>query len=166
MIPIAVAAAAGLFYGWPVGVVVAGVFTAGMVLWHRRSPETFERWITSRARSRFLTWFRYRRRWARLMTACNLTITRNDATLVPRLASVAIGDTIDRVQVRMLEGHCPDDFQNRTQHLAHAFGTQECRATIVGPGVVELAFRHADSLAETIALPHIDGGLRWGKEAA
>jgi hypothetical protein len=125
----------------------------------------FERWITRRARARFLTWFRYRRRWAKLLQACNLTIDRDDATFVPRLVGVQVGDATDRLQVRMLAGQCPDDYENRTAHLAHAFGALECRATIIGPGVVELAFRHADSLAETIELPRIDGG-RWTKDAA
>jgi hypothetical protein len=31
--------------------------------------------------------------------------------------------------------------------------------------LVELVFRHADSLAETVELPRIDGG-RWTKDAA
>jgi hypothetical protein len=164
-IPLGLAVAAGLFLGWVWGVVVVGVSIAGMVLWRRRSRQTFEQWITSRARTRFLAWFRYRRRWAKLLQACNLTIDRDDATFVPRLVGVQVGDAMDRLQVRMLAGQCPDDYENRTAHLAHAFGALECRATIIGPAMVELAFRHADSLAETIELPRIDGG-RWTKDAA
>jgi hypothetical protein len=164
-VPLGLAVAAWVLVGWPLGVVVVGVFIAGMVLWRRRSRQTFEQWITSRARTRFLAWFRYRRRWARLMDACHLSIIRDDNTLVPRLVSVAIGDTVDRLRVRMLEGHCPDDWENRVEHLAHGFGALECRISIVSPALVELVFRHADSLAETIALPRIDGG-RWTKDAA
>ncbi|MFX0579462.1 hypothetical protein [Nocardia nepalensis] len=163
-IPLAVAVAVGVLVGWPVGVVVVGVSAAGIMLWRRSRPEMFERWVTRRARTRFLAWFRYRRRWVRLTKACHLDITREDWTLVPRLISVEIGDTVDRLRVRMLEGHCPADFENRAIHLAHAFGALECRVSIVGPALVELVFRRADSLAETIALPGRDAG--WGKGVA
>lgn len=164
-IPIGLTVAAGLFLGWLWAIVVVAVFGAGMVLWRAKHPETFERWITSRARTRFLTWFRYRRRWSLLLEACSLTITRDDKTLVPRLLSVRIGTSVDVVRVRMLNGHCPADWTNRVEHLAHAFGALECRATIAAPAVVELAFRLDDSLAHPIDLPRIDGG-RWMKDAA
>ncbi|WP_433681200.1 hypothetical protein [Nocardia sp. CA-119907] len=154
-LPLGLAVAAGRFMGWPVGVVVVVVSIAGMVLWRAKHPETFERWVSRRARHRFLTWFRYRRRWTRLMTACHLSIDRSEHTLVPALRSVEIGESVDRLRVRMLEGHCP----------AHAFGALECRATITGPGTVELVMRQSDSLAKAIDLPRIDGG-RWGKDAA
>ncbi|WP_433680671.1 hypothetical protein [Nocardia sp. CA-119907] len=164
-IPLAVAVTVGVLMGWPVGVVVVGVSAAGIMLWRRSRPEMFERWVTRRARTRFLAWFRYRRRWVRLAKACHLDITREDWTLVPKLLSVEVGQSTDRLRVRMLEGHCPADFENRVEHLAHAFGAQECRANVTGPGTVELLMRHGDSLAEPIALPPINGD-RWRKDAA
>lgn len=156
-LPLAGALAVGVLVGWVPGVVVVGVFAAGMVLWRVRSPQTFERWITGRARSRFLTWWRYRRNWVRRMTACGLSMTRGDSVLIPRLQSVQIGASVDRLRVRMLEGQCPDDYENRVSHLAHTFGARECRAVIVGPGLFELVMRHRDSLAEVITLPGIAG---------
>jgi hypothetical protein len=159
-IPLVLACAAGLFWGPVAGVVVVGVSAAGIMLWRLRRPEMFERWVTRRARVRFLTWFRYRRRWAKLMTACHLSIDRNDRTFIPRLLSADIGIATDRVRVRMLDGHCPADFENRVSHLAHAFGALDCRATIIGPGTVELAFRRSDSLAATVILPRVD---HWTK---
>jgi hypothetical protein len=164
-IPVGVAVAVWVLVGWVWGVVVVGVSIAGIMLWRAKRPEMFERWITRRARARLLSWFRYRRRWAKLLQACNLTVDGDDATFVPRLVGVQVGDATDRLQVRMLAGQCPDDYENRTAHLAHAFGALECRATIIGPAMVELVFRHADSLAETIELPRIDGD-RWSKDAA
>ncbi|MEV0340567.1 hypothetical protein AB0H49_16185 [Nocardia sp. NPDC050713] len=165
-VPLALAVTAGIVAGPMAAAVVVGVSAAGMVLWRRRSPETFERWVSRRARHRFLTWLRYRRRWTRLMTACHLSVTTDDRTAALRLLGVQIGDSVDRVRVRMLPGHCPADWENRTDHLAHAFGAQECRATIAGPALVELAFRHGDSLADPIELPHIEGGLSWNMDAA
>ncbi|MEV2226228.1 hypothetical protein AB0E01_41185 [Nocardia vinacea] len=166
-IPFAAAVTIGAFLGPVAGAVVVGVFGAGMVLWRLRSPQTFERWITSRARTRFLAWFRYRRRWMRLMTACGLQAIYGDHTATPRLIGVRVGAFTDRVTLRMLPGQCPDDYSSRTAHLAHAFGVLECRATIVGPSRVELAFRHRDSLAETITLPPTQVEWLWDqKEAA
>ncbi|MFD8246940.1 hypothetical protein [Nocardia sp. NPDC059691] len=159
-VPIVLAVVAGAFYGPAAALVVVGVSAAGLTLWRLRRPETFDRWVTRRARTRFLTWHRYQRRWAKLMTACHLSIDRGDRMFIPRLLGVEIGPVTDRVRVRMLDGHCPADFENRVSHLAHAFGALDCRATITGPGTVELAFRRADSLAETVILPRVD---HWTK---
>ncbi|WP_330233966.1 hypothetical protein OHA40_16830 [Nocardia sp. NBC_00508] len=162
-VPLALVVTAWVVLGWPVGLAAAGVSVAGIMLWQRQRPEMFERWVNRRARTRFLTWYRYRRRWAKLMAACHLTIDRDDRRFIPRLLDVEIGSAVDRVRVRMLEGHCPADFENRAEHLAHAFGAMECRATITGPGTVELAFRQSDALADTIVLPRVD---HWTKPKA
>ncbi|BCK53995.1 hypothetical protein [Nocardia wallacei] len=164
-LPLAVAVAAGLLLGWGVGVVVVGVFAAGIMLGRRRRPEMFERWVTSRARTRFRAWRRYRWRWAARLHACHLTIRDDEAVRVPRLIGVQIGATVDRLRVRMLEGQCPEDYENRVERIAHTFGAQECRATVAGPGVMELVLRQSDSLAETITLPTIDGPGRTGEAA-
>ncbi|MEV6274457.1 hypothetical protein [Nocardia sp. NPDC051832] len=164
-LPVAGAVAAGWFHGEVWVFVVVGVSIAGMVLWRLWSPQTFERWLTGRIRFRALRWWRYTRRWDTLLTACNLTMPgSNDTILVPRIKDTQIGETIDRLAVKMLDGQCPDDYDNRLTKLAHAFGALECRSSIVGPGVMELAFRHGDSLAVPVAVPpHL--GLR-GKDAA
>ncbi|RBO97074.1 hypothetical protein [Nocardia puris] len=162
-LPLGIAVAAGTLLAWWAGVGVAGCSAAGIMLWRRRRPEMFERWVTSRARHRALAWWRYRRRWTRLLSACHLTISGQDRVLVPRLLSVELGTGSDRVRVRMLPGQCPADWENRTDHLAHAFGAAACRATITGPALVELAFRHGDSLVTPVPLRHIAGGLSWEK---
>ncbi|WP_280391751.1 hypothetical protein [Nocardia brasiliensis] len=159
-LPIAAAVAAGLFLGWIAGVVIAVMWLAGMVAWRLRSPRTFERAITSRARTRFLIWWRYRSRWTPLLGACKLTTITNSSTFVPRLLGVQIGAAVDLVRVRMLHGQSPADWESRTDRLAHAFGAQDCRAVITGPGVIELRFRHRDSLASPFELPLTDTGFR------
>ncbi|MFC3966188.1 hypothetical protein [Nocardia jiangsuensis] len=151
--PLAFAVTAGVVFGWSVGVGLGLVALAGIMLWRHRRPEMFERWVTARARTRFLTWWRYTRRWARLLTACNLTIREGDRTFCPRLLSVAVVASSDVVRLRMLAGQSPADFENRAEHLAHAFGADAARVTITGPATVELAFRYGDSLAEVITLP-------------
>ncbi|MEU2104302.1 hypothetical protein [Nocardia sp. NPDC019255] len=164
-VPLVLTCVAGAFLGPVAALVVAGLSAAGIILWRLQRPEMFERWVTARARTRLLTWFRYRRRWARLMTACHLSIDRGDRTFIPRLLGVQIGPATDRVRVRMLDGHCPADFENRVSHLAHAFGALDCRATITGPGTVELAFRRSDALAATVILPRVDHWTKGGQAA-
>ncbi|CAM4497753.1 hypothetical protein NONI108955_36175 [Nocardia ninae] len=163
-IPVVGALAAGLFIGWPWAVVVVGVSIAGMVLWRAKHPETFERWLTGRARARFLRWWRYRLRWDKRLESCKLTVRVDGSTFVPRLLMAEIGDCMDWVRVKMLPGQCPADYENRVERLAHTFEAPECRANIVGPGVVELVFRYTDSLADPVDLPRIDS--RFRKDAA
>lgn len=151
-LPAGLSIAAGWFYGWPVGVGLAGVAVAGMVLWRLRSPQTFERWCSGRIRSRFLAWSRYRRRWASVMDACSLTKSAGGNIQTPRLASVQIGESLDTVRAKMLPGHSPDDWCNRADHLAHAFGTRHAKVTIAGPSLVEITFRRLDSLADPIVV--------------
>ncbi|MGW5440848.1 hypothetical protein [Nocardia asteroides] len=152
-VPVVGIAAAGVWLGWPAGIGVAGGSVAGMVLWRRWSPQTFERWFTGRIRTRFLTWHRYRRRWATLLTACDLATRDGDRVMVPRLVSVQIGKSTDIVRTRMLPGHSPDSWTNRTDHLAHGFGAQQARIRFAGPGLVEIAFRRSDALADPVVVP-------------
>ncbi|WP_280331049.1 hypothetical protein [Nocardia wallacei] len=165
-LPLVLAAATGVVANWTVGAMVAGTAIAGVMLGRWKRPEMFERWVTRRARVRFLAWWRYRRLWAKRLHACHLAVRDDESVRIPRLVGVEIGDSVDRLRVKMLAGQCPDDYENRGDRIAHAFGAQDCRATVVGPGVMELALRQGDSLAETIALPRIDGPGRTGKEAA
>ncbi|WP_280255195.1 hypothetical protein [Nocardia wallacei] len=165
-LPLAFAVAVGVVWGWGVGAVAVGVFAAGIMLWRRRRPEMFERWVTSRARARFLAWWRYRRLWTKRLHACHLTVRDDEAVWVPRLVGVEIGESLDRLRVRMLPGQCPDDYNNRVERIAHTFGAHACRATVAGPSVMELVLRQSDSLTETITLPEIDGPGRTGREAA
>ncbi|MEU4418494.1 hypothetical protein [Nocardia salmonicida] len=152
-VPAGLSLAAGWWFGWPFGVGVAGVAVAGMVLWRVSSPQTFERWLTGRIRSRWLTWFRYSRRWATVMAACQLTKTdSNDRVVTPRLVDVRIGESLDTVKAKMLPGHSPSDWENRVEHLAHGFGTRHAQVAIVGPSLVEITFRRSDSLAEPIVV--------------
>ncbi|MFF0608413.1 hypothetical protein ACFYUD_07070 [Nocardia tengchongensis] len=159
--PIALAVAAAILLGWPAGCAVAVAGIALLVAWKLLWPNSFKRFVTTRARTRFLRWFRYRRRWARLMIACKLAEGDAGALYLPRVRRIDIGEHIDRVQVRMLPGQSPEDYHLRAVRLAHAFGALECRPIDVGPAVVELVFRHRDSLAAPIPLPIDRTALGW-----
>ncbi|MBF6212241.1 hypothetical protein IU433_17505 [Nocardia puris] len=155
-IPIAATVAAVLTLGWPAGLLTAALGLAAHGTWIALSPDSFRRFVTVRARVRFLRWYRYRRRWTRLMTACKLTDHHPDTgtPCAPRLRTVVIGEHIDRVRVAMLPGQSPEDYHLRTERLAHAFGAHDCRALDAGPAAVELVFRHGDPLAEPVTAKH------------
>ncbi|MET8653832.1 hypothetical protein [Nocardia aurea] len=158
-LPVLLAVAVGSRVHPLAGLGVVAVQVAGLIIWRVKHPDSFHRWITCRARARFLTWFRYRRRWIPLLTACGLVVTDGDRVRVPRLLKVWIGDSDDLVQVRMVPGHRPDDYSDRADQLAHAFGARECRVRVLGPGLVELNFHYLDALADPVNLPQvIDGG--------
>lgn len=163
MFSLPAAAVAGLFWFYgPVPAIGAGLASVALLaLWRLRFPASFSRWTIRRARSRALSWFRYRRHWAKRVHDCKLTVRDGQKVKVPRLLNVEIGEATDRIRVAMLPGQCPDDWINRTAHLTHAFGAQECRATIIGPARVELVLRRRDSLAAPIPITfaHMPGGL-------
>ncbi|WP_019930586.1 hypothetical protein [Nocardia sp. BMG111209] len=154
-LPLAVVAAAGVLWGWPAAAVAFGVSAAGLMLWRWKRPEMFERWVTGRARSRFLVWWRYRYRWNTHLYACGLAIENAGIARVPVLQQVIIGTAADVLRVRMLPGQCPADYENRVEHLAHAFGATECRATITGPALVQLELRRGDTLATPTRIPPV-----------
>ncbi|WP_278260603.1 hypothetical protein [Nocardia sp. AG03] len=151
-VPFLASGAAGWVYGWPVGLLVAGVSTAGMVLWRVSSPQTFERWFTGRVRSRWLSWFRYRRRWAKVMNACGLTLLDGERVLVPRLVSVHIGQTLDTLRVRMLIGHSPDLWEKQVVRLAHAFDCTHATARLIGAGLFAITFHRTDFADEPVVV--------------
>jgi hypothetical protein len=159
-VPLGLAFTVGALFGWLSGLSVGIAFVGLLLLWRRARPDLFARWITDRARTRFLTWWRYRRNWARLMKACHLVVATQTRTVTPKLADVEIGKGTDRVRLRMLEGQCPADYENRADTIAHAFKADQCHASIVGPATVELRFRFGDALADTVLVPRVD---HWTK---
>ncbi|WP_216905904.1 hypothetical protein [Nocardia noduli] len=163
-IPFGAAVAVWLVFGWLAGVVVVVVGLALLTGWRLASPATFGRWVTDRVRQRFVAWLRYRRRWVAMSAACGLQVTYGQNIATPRLVSIRVGEFTDRVTLRMLPGQCPADYTARTTHLAHAFGVLECRAVVVGPSTVELAFRHHDSLATAVAVPSTRVEWLWDRK--
>ncbi len=90
------------------------------------------------------------------MKACGLTVRCGEELLVPRLLSVRVGESVDRLRVRMLEGQCPNDYENRVDHIAHTFGVLEARATLIAGGTYGIALRHTDSFDEPMTLSRND----------
>ena len=99
-------------------------------------------------------WWRYERRWEAAMVLCDLGDRFGAASVLPRLRRFKVGRHRDRLNVRMLKGQTPDDYDRAAEALAHSFGAPTCRVRADRPGRVWLEFAHTDALARPIsALP-------------
>ncbi|WP_433592544.1 hypothetical protein [Nocardia sp. CA-145437] len=143
-VPLVTSLAVGWRLGWPAGAAWAGVSAAGIMLWRWKCPQMFERAVAWRARSRCLTWWRYRRQWRTRIDDCELTVSFGTVVGYPAVQEIWIDDITDCVHVRMLPGQSPADWTSRVDRLALVFGARECQARLVGPGLMELEFWHWD----------------------
>jgi S-DNA-T family DNA segregation ATPase FtsK/SpoIIIE len=124
----------------------AGVVLAGWrVLW----PVTFAGWVAAPARSAWRAW-RYRRRWAAVMTISGLAPWYQGRVIVPVLGKVSSTRYTDRVQVRLVSGQSPAEVARCTENLAHGFSAMLCRVRTARSGAVVLEFVRRDALAAIV----------------
>lgn len=74
------------------------------------------------------TWWRYRRRWASVLTTQGLTSIERKRVLIPQLQAVASESGVDVLTVALLPGQSPADWNHRAPFLAAAFGADTGRA--------------------------------------
>jgi S-DNA-T family DNA segregation ATPase FtsK/SpoIIIE len=153
----AILAADWWYLGWP-GVVVLAVFViAGLVTLRLGAPEVFARFVAVPVRNRWRWWF-YRRRWHATMTLAGLAPFYGGRVLLPVLGDVIANGAVDLVPVGLVTGQAPQDFADRADQLAHAFGALLCRVRSDAPGSITLELVRADTLAAPIpALPFRTG---------
>ncbi|MGW5318941.1 hypothetical protein [Nocardia thailandica] len=150
--PIAATITVGHLFGMWAGAAVATGSLAVLVAWRLLHPPSFRTLLTDRIRARWLTWLRYRRRWIRVLTACRLIDRDGDRVAYPRLVKVTIGAAVDVVRVRMIPGQSPAEWTGKAAHLAHGFGATHATVTVAGPGLLDIAFRRTDALADPIVV--------------
>ncbi|GAA4532901.1 FtsK/SpoIIIE domain-containing protein [Nonomuraea ferruginea] len=146
--------AATLRYGWVFTAWCFGCVVLALVVWafaHRPSFCLVVGW-------RLLAYWRlianYRRHWSFAMSGAGLSRMDKALEYRPRLVKVVCGPVADVVTVKMLKGQSPELWRDRSDNLAHAFGSASCRVSIVRAGVLRLTFPRRDLLASPIpALP-------------
>ncbi|MEU1725353.1 FtsK/SpoIIIE domain-containing protein [Nonomuraea sp. NPDC005692] len=172
--PIAVAlpVALGVFwhwYGWPATASMLGFAVLSLLAWAFTEPDSFSRLVGFR----LLAWWRlmsvYRRHWQSVMDVSGLARRVNGRVYMPRLLRVTCDGWADRVIVGMLSGQAAKDWSDRTDNLAHGFGTTSCRVALVKGGRLLLTFPRSDPLAAPMpALPIPDepsvGPVEIGKQ--
>src|SRR5262245_29113536 len=135
--------------GWPGLAVLAVSIAAVLVVWRRRFPVPFTRFIGVPARGQWRAWH-YRRRWAGVMTIGRLAPIYQGRVLLPVLGKVSATAFTDRVLVRLVSGQSAADFAARADNLAHGFGALLCRIRSASPGALVLEFVRRDALAAII----------------
>lgn len=90
------------------------------------ASDSFARWVAAPARNARRSW-RYRRRWAAVMTIAGLT-PLYQGRIVPVLGKVRSTRYVDRVRVRLVSGQSAAEF-------AEPVPDQRCRAAFAGHNV-------------------------------
>ncbi|WP_328855274.1 FtsK/SpoIIIE domain-containing protein [Microbispora hainanensis] len=152
-IAVAVLAVPGVIwvrYGGPVA--VAAVTIPGSLLfgWVLADRASFARWIGWRLLAFWRRFWIYRRHWQPVMIMSGLGRHLQGRDYLPRLIHVECDGWADRVTVRMLSGQAVKDWADRTDHLAHGFGSPSCRVAVVRAGRLVLTFPRRDPLAEPL----------------
>ena len=147
------AAVIWLDLGWITLVVLAVAVIAVLVIWRWFWPVTFARWVTRPARGAWRGW-RYRRRWAGVLTIAGAAPWYQGRVILPVLGKVTATKYTDRVYVRLVSGQSAADFAKCAENLAHGFGALLCRVRTARSGAVVLEFIRRDALAALVpALP-------------
>ncbi len=139
--------------GWPGLAGTAGLVVLVLVVVRLAWPELFARFVIAPLRDGWRSWC-YRRRWHAVMTITGLAPVYQGRVLLPVLADVHAGGSVDRISVRMVSGQSPADFADRAEGIAHGLNAHLCRVRPVAPGLIVLELVRHDALADPIpALP-------------
>jgi S-DNA-T family DNA segregation ATPase FtsK/SpoIIIE len=141
----------------PVVLAVGLVLMVGALgLWARRYPGSWDATAGRVLRGWWRSAWTYGVRWRAGMIFAGLGGRLDGHEWVPRVVRVRAGRYRDRVTVRMVVGQQPEDWERRSDALAHAFGARSClvRPRPGRPGYLELTVGRADRLAQRVlALP-------------
>ena len=146
---LALAAVIWLDLGWVTLAAMAAAVIIMLVTWRCFWAASFARWVTRPARGAWRGW-RYRRRWAAVLTIAGAAPWYQGRTLLPVLGKVAATRYTDRVQVRLVSGQSAADFAKCADNLAQGFGALLCRVRTARSGRVVLEFVRRDALAAPI----------------
>ncbi|MEU7890243.1 FtsK/SpoIIIE domain-containing protein [Microbispora bryophytorum] len=152
-IAVAVLAVPGVIwvrYGWPVAVAAVTIPLSLLFGWVLADRASFARWVGWRLLAFWRRFWIYRRHWQPVMIVSGLGRHLQGRDYLPRLVRVECDGWADRVTVRMLSGQAVKDWADRTDHLAHAFGSPSCRVAVAKAGRLVLTFPRRDPLAEPL----------------
>ena len=135
--------------GWPGLAGLAGLIVAVLMAMRLAWPDLFARFVTQPARDGWRRWC-YRRRWHAVMAITGLSPLYEGRVLVPVLAGVEAGESVDRVTVKLVSGQSPGDFADRVEGIAHGLGVHLCRVRPVSPGLIVLELVRRDALADPV----------------
>jgi DNA segregation ATPase FtsK/SpoIIIE, S-DNA-T family len=145
-----------LNFGWLGLAATGGLIVLVLVAVRLAKPVLFGRFVNGPLRDGRRYWC-YRRRWHAVMTITGLAPVYQGRVLLPVLADVHAGGSVDQVSVRLVSGQSPADFADRAEGIAHGLRVHLCRVRPVAPGLVVLELVRRDALADPLpALPVLD----------
>ena len=171
------------WWGWPWLVAVSGVVAGLLSGWRLLDLRSFDSWAGRHLRSWWLRWTVYAPKLPHWLHACGLGI-RQDAppavvvlsplgrsfrhgrrrpdAVLPRVLGVRSGASWDEVQVRLIPGQKPEDFDQAARALASARGVARCQVRELSPNVVSIDFQRRNLLADPVACPDPAAGTAGG----
>ncbi|MFC3997858.1 FtsK/SpoIIIE domain-containing protein [Nocardiopsis sediminis] len=140
--------------GWVWLAVAWTVADLGLLVWWRRWPQTFRRYVALRVLAAWRWLSVYQRHWQPVLVVAGLAESYQERRYLPRIRRVTCTDWADRVRVRLVAGTSPADMEQRVSELAHGFGAPSCRVSVLGARDVVLEFPRHDTLADPLdAMP-------------
>lgn len=138
--------------GWIDAVSVAILFIVVLVSWRLMHPPSWRAAVTARVRARWRRW-RYRTTWNTLCALNGLAPVLDGTPLIPKLRKIRIARTVDTLTVQLVPGQTLTDWAARCDAWGHAWRVPSVTASSPTPGLVVLAVRTRDSLAQPLCLP-------------
>ncbi|MHA6796682.1 FtsK/SpoIIIE domain-containing protein [Pseudonocardia bannensis] len=168
---------AALLWMWLFGlvslVITAAVVAAAFGVWRWWDLASFEPWAGRRLRGWWQRWMVYARHMPDWLRACGLTVADQGGPVTvavtpfrrtavapkvnprreqtPRIVTVRSGPSWDEVQVRLVPGQTPEDYDQAARALAVARGVSRCQIRELGPDLVSIDYQRVDRLAEVVA---------------
>jgi S-DNA-T family DNA segregation ATPase FtsK/SpoIIIE len=141
-----------------VGWTCAGL-AAGLTVWWRAHPASFDRGPGPLLRSARRRWFAYAgRRWAAILGDCELTREHRTTgqTVIPRVMRVrSTTPSIDTLHVRMVRGQDMRIWTDQAEALAHALGAERVAVVRHRPSVVSLVVERTMPFTTVLPAPDI-----------
>jgi S-DNA-T family DNA segregation ATPase FtsK/SpoIIIE len=157
--------------GWISLVVLVGTVAVSLASWRLADLVSFDRWAGRWLRAWWLRWTLYAPKLPAWLHACGLSV-RDDAIPVavtvnlvgrkvrrdtpatavrlPVVLGVRSGASWDEVQVRLVPGQKPEDYDEAARALASARQVARCQVREIKPHVVSIDFQRRNLLADAV----------------
>jgi DNA segregation ATPase FtsK/SpoIIIE, S-DNA-T family len=164
------------WWGWVSLAITGGVVAGVLASWRLLDLRSFDVWAGRYLRAWWLRWTVYSPKLPDWLHACGLGVTQDTAPVVlpltplgrtlgrnrrpapaqlPRVLGVCSGASWDLVQVRLIPGQKPEDFDEAARSLACARGVARCQVRELSPNVVSIDFQRRNLLADPVACPDL-----------
>jgi S-DNA-T family DNA segregation ATPase FtsK/SpoIIIE len=160
------------WWGWA-SLAITGAGVVGLLAgWRLVELRSFDGWAGRHLRTWWLRWTVYATKLPDWLHACGLGVKQDAAPVVlavtpfgralgrnrrkvpaqlPKVLGVRSGASWDLVQVRLVPGQKPEDFDDAARALASARGVARCQVRELSPNVVSIDFQRRNLLAEPVS---------------